>query len=88
MREIVDALTMSIVLLMVPWLIVQIGGGMALSNRLGVPPWVGLLAGVVPVPFAGWLIVVAVGAYQARGGNGGGDFDTSPIDPEQGLIDW
>ena len=61
MRSILDALSMSVVLTVVPWILIQIGVGAALAWRLGLEPWVGAALGLIPIPCAGWAIVAIMG---------------------------
>lgn len=59
MREVVDSITQVVLLTSFAWLVVMVGTGAALAHRLGWRAGYGALLGLVPVPFAGWLIVYA-----------------------------
>lgn len=48
------------VLLVLPWIFIQVGIGAALAWRHGVSPVVGAACGMIPVPCVGWLVVMAV----------------------------
>lgn len=67
MRAVLDALSLSIVLLAIPWITIQIGVGAALAWRQGMEPWIGAALGLIPIPFAGWIViaVMASGGYEA-----------------------
>ena len=75
MRAILDALSLSVVLLVLPWIFIQVGIGAALAWRHGLAPVVGAACGLIPVPFLGWVVVIAV----ARRGLTGSDEGSGSI---------
>lgn len=59
MRAVLDALSLSVVLVVLPWLLIQMGIGAALAFRHGIPPAIGAAFGLIPIPCVGWICVLA-----------------------------
>jgi hypothetical protein len=59
MRAVLDALSLSVVLVVLPWLLIQMGIGAALAFRHDISPAVGAAFGLIPIPCVGWLCVLA-----------------------------
>ena len=57
MSTIIDALAKVILLSIVPWMLIMVPTSAALAYRLNWRPGVGAALGLIPFPFAGWLIV-------------------------------
>lgn len=71
MKAVFDALSLSVFLTLVSWVVIQIGVGVALAWRKGLQPWMGAALALIPIPFVGWIavVVMADGGFEATNDN-------------------